>query len=132
MENITKEKILSLRKQYIPGTRVRLLKMEDEQAPPIGTCGEVIFVDDMATIHVKWDNGCGLGVTFDEDVCEIVTSQPVQTICYDKVKTWESREKALEYFRVAMAYTEGSEHQRYSNIYMQLQLGENVCTDMID
>ncbi len=130
MKNVTKEKILSLRKQYIKGTRVRLLKMDDEQAPPIGTLGEVIFVDDMATIHVKWDNGCGLGVVFGEDLCEIVNPESVQTICYDKVKTWESREKALEYFRVAMAYTEGSEHQRYCNIYMQLQLGESVCRDI--
>ncbi len=72
MKQVNQETVLSLRKQYIPGTRVRLVKMEDEQSPPIGTCGEVIFVDDMATIHVKWDNGCGLGVVFGEDLCEIV------------------------------------------------------------
>lgn len=72
MKNITDDKIMELRKQYIPSTRVRLLKMDDEQAPPIGTCGEVVFVDDIGTIHVKWDNGSGLGVVLSEDLCEII------------------------------------------------------------
>jgi hypothetical protein len=43
--------------------------MEDPQAPPIGTTGTVIGVDDLGTVHVKWDNGSCLGVAFGEDDC---------------------------------------------------------------
>ena len=44
-------------------------RMDDPQAPPIGTLGTVIGVDAIGTIHVDWDNGCGLGVAYGEDDC---------------------------------------------------------------
>ena len=40
---MTKEELL---KKYPVGSRVRLLKMDDIQAPPIGTLGTVKGVDD--------------------------------------------------------------------------------------
>ena len=43
--------------------------MDDVQAPPIGTLGTVVGVDSIGTIHVNWDNGCGLGVAYGEDAC---------------------------------------------------------------
>ena len=58
-----------LRASFPRGCRVELLRMEDQQAPPIGTTGTVIGVDDIGTVHVKWDNGSGLGVAFGEDDC---------------------------------------------------------------
>ena len=58
-----------LRARFPRGCRVELLRMEDPQAPPIGTTGTVIGVDDLGTIHVKWDNGSGLGVAYGEDDC---------------------------------------------------------------
>ena len=58
-----------LRKEYPIGTRVELVQMDDPQAPPIGTLGTVIGVDAVGTIHVDWDKGCGLGVTYGEDDC---------------------------------------------------------------
>jgi len=64
--------IESLRESFKVGTRVELLFMDDEQAPPVGTCGTVIGVDDMATIHVDWDNGCGLGIAYGVDDCRII------------------------------------------------------------
>lgn len=51
------------------GCRVELVSMDDPQAPAPGTQGTVRFVDDTATIHVRWDNGSGLGVAFGADVC---------------------------------------------------------------
>jgi hypothetical protein len=57
-----------LKKQYPNGTRVRLVKMDDVQAPPIGTLGTVFGVDDIGTLLVQWDTGSTLGVT-DEDEC---------------------------------------------------------------
>ena len=51
-----------LRNQYPAGTRVELLEMDDVQAPPSGTVGEVIFVDDIGQIHVKWETGSSLAL----------------------------------------------------------------------
>ena len=56
-----------LRREYPAGTRVELLEMNDLQAPPIGTCGTVIGVDDIGSIMVNWDNGSGLSVAYGED-----------------------------------------------------------------
>ena len=54
---IKREIVERLRKQYPAGTRVELIRMEDEQAPPIGTRGTVVGVDDMGSIMVAWDSG---------------------------------------------------------------------------
>lgn len=56
-----------LRKEYPVNTTVELVKMDDEQAPPVGTLGYVTSVDDSATIHVNWENGSSLGVIYGED-----------------------------------------------------------------
>lgn len=65
----SKEIIESLRKQYPIGARVELIQMNDVQAPPIGTKGTVKGVDDIGSVMVKWDNGCGLHVVYGEDIC---------------------------------------------------------------
>lgn len=64
----SKETIENIRKQYPRGSRVELLRMEDSQAPPKGTCGTVTGVDDTGSIMVSWDNGSGLNVVYGEDV----------------------------------------------------------------
>lgn len=66
------EEVLRIRKQYPAGTRVELVKMDDPQAPPIGTKGTVRGVDDIGSIMVAWDNGCGLSVAFGIDACRKV------------------------------------------------------------
>lgn len=66
---MNKRIIESLRAGFPQGCRVELVRMDDPQAPPIGTQGTVIGVDDIGTIHVSWDNGSGLGVTYGEDEC---------------------------------------------------------------
>ena len=55
-------------KVYPQGTRVELIKMDDVQAPPIGTKGTVRGVDDTASIMVSWDNGSSLHVVYGEDI----------------------------------------------------------------
>lgn len=69
MFGIPREKLTMLRELYPAGCRVELLKMEDIQAPPIGTRGTVIGVDDIGSIMVRWDNGSGLSVAYGEDSC---------------------------------------------------------------
>ena len=58
-----------MKKDYPAGCRVELVQMNDLQAPPIGTKGTVIGVDDIASIMVKWDNGSCLSVAYGEDFC---------------------------------------------------------------
>lgn len=62
----------SLIKKYPKGTRVELVKMDDFQAPPVGTKGTVIGVDDIGSIMVNWDNGSSLNVVYDEDVVKVL------------------------------------------------------------
>ncbi len=57
-----KEQIEMLRKEYPAGTKVELLAMDDKQAPPVGTIGEVIAVDDIGQLVMKWQNGSGLNL----------------------------------------------------------------------
>jgi hypothetical protein len=64
-----KETVEAVRRQVPIGCRVELVHMDDIQAPPTGTKGTVIGVDDTASILVKWDNGCGLNVVYGVDVC---------------------------------------------------------------
>ena len=72
---VKKETLARLRKAYPQGARVELLNMEDPQAPPIGTRGTVIGVDDIGSIMVRWDNGSGLSVVYGEDACKIVKEE---------------------------------------------------------
>ena len=67
---VKREIVERLRKQYPAGTRVELVRMNDEQAPPIGTRGTVTGVDDLGSIMVSWDNGGSLSVVYGEDLCK--------------------------------------------------------------
>ena len=68
----SKEVVERIRKEFPSGTRVELLQMDDPQAPPIGTQGTVMGVDDIGSIMVAWDNSSGLSVSFGEDLCRKV------------------------------------------------------------
>lgn len=68
----SREIVERLRREFPKGTVVELVHMNDEHAPPPGTLGTVMHVDDVATTHVCWQNGSCLGLAFGEDVCRIV------------------------------------------------------------
>ena len=61
------EVLEELREEYPEGTRVELIEMDDEDAPPRGTKGTVVHIDSIGTIHISWDNGSGLGVVYGVD-----------------------------------------------------------------
>ena len=70
MNNFPSREIVErIRKQYPVGCRVELVRMDDIQAPPIGTKGIVIGVDDTGSIMVRWENGSSLYVVYEEDLC---------------------------------------------------------------
>ena len=72
MRAMTPEILASLRERFPQGARVELVRMDDLQAPPIGTLGTVFGVDDSGSIMVRWDNGSGLHVIYGEDECRKV------------------------------------------------------------
>ena len=48
--------------RYPKGTRLKLISMEDPHGVPMGTVGEVDFIDDAGQIHMKWENGSFLAL----------------------------------------------------------------------
>ncbi len=62
MDEMNRKRVEVLKEQYPAGCLVGLVCMDDQGAPPKGTKGEVMYVDDTRTIHVIWQNGSTLGV----------------------------------------------------------------------
>lgn len=69
---MNREKVKSLKERYPAGTRIKLYYMEDIQAVPAGTKGTVDHIDDVGTIHMRWDNGSSLGICPDTDRFHVV------------------------------------------------------------
>lgn len=63
---------MSIHKEQV-GKRVRLLHCSDEYTPlKRGALGTVRLVDDMGTVHVKWDDGSTLGMIPGVDNWEVL------------------------------------------------------------
>ena len=69
----SREQVAAVRQKYPAGTRVKLIRMDDPQAPPTGTKGTVIGVDDTGSLLMNWDNGSGLTVIYGVDQVQIVS-----------------------------------------------------------
>lgn len=73
MKAMSRREVEALRKRYPKGTRVKLISLEDPYSRlPEGTKGTVDAVDDIGTIHVRWDNGSGLGVVPGVDEIKVI------------------------------------------------------------
>lgn len=46
----------------LAGQRIKIISMDDSQAPPPGTYGTIKGIDGIGQIHVQWDNGSSLAV----------------------------------------------------------------------
>ena len=66
-----------LRERFPIGCKVELLTMDDPQAPPVGTVGTVIGVDDIGTVHVNWSTGSRLGLVYGVDNCRKVSGNEI-------------------------------------------------------
>lgn len=70
-----KAQIDRLKNQYPSGMRIELLSsMNDIQPIESGSKGTVIAVDDIGTIHMRWDNGRGLGLIPGEDHFRVIST----------------------------------------------------------
>lgn len=69
-----KEMVAYLRERYPVGLRVELVSMDDPYNTKLtpGAKGTVMGVDDIGTIHVKWDCGSTLGVVYGVDSCRAI------------------------------------------------------------
>ena len=123
----SKNELDRIRREYPVGTIIELIEMSDKFAPPKGTLGEVIGVDDIGSLLMRWANGSSLNVILSEDRIRKVDG--AITICYGQREYWRSRKQAAEYFLDGMNATEGSECERYSKIYTELICGKKVCSD---
>ena len=70
MFNIEPAVLSSLREEFPKATRVMLLSMDDQHAPPVGSSGTVIGVNDIGSIMVDWDTGGRLNVLYGIDSVE--------------------------------------------------------------
>ena len=73
MKMPTRREVEQVKARYTKGLRIELIQMDDPQAPPAGTSGTIIAVDDLGDLVVAWDNGSGLNVVPGVDRVRIIT-----------------------------------------------------------
>ena len=63
-----------LRKKYPVGTKLQLISMRNETYPVLpGTVGEVTHIDDVGSIHMRWENGSSLALIPEIDSFQTVS-----------------------------------------------------------
>jgi len=65
------------KKTYPPGTRIELGRQMSGEDIHAGAKATVIAVDDIGTIHCRFDNGRHLGVIPGEDSFRRITEEPI-------------------------------------------------------
>ncbi len=83
----SREIVEEIRKRYPKGSRVVLVFMDDTQAPPVGTLGTILGVDDIGSLMVEWDNGSHLNVIYGEDKVRIVHYNKTIQFQFGEVRT---------------------------------------------
>lgn len=86
----TREQVERMKNQYPKGTIIELMEdLEDSYAPIAkGVRGEVIGVDDMGTLHMKWQNGRSLGIIPSEDSFKVISRPETQEVDTLDMEIW--------------------------------------------
>lgn len=87
MKFLSREIVEKISKRYPKGSRVALVFMDDTQAPPVGTLGTILGVDDIGSLIVEWDNGSRLNVIYGEDKVRIVHYNKTIQFQFEEVRT---------------------------------------------
>ena len=66
-------------------------------------------------------------MVYGEDACKKLDS--VTVICYGESKVWDSRADAIKFYLEGMTACEGAERNRYTNVYLDLIEGLDICRD---
>ena len=53
----------------------------------------------------------------------------ITTECYGQIEEWNNREEAIAFFKEGIAYSEGSECDRYMTIVTKLEQGAEFADD---
>ena len=69
MSKVKEEMLL----RYPIGTRERLIRMDDYQAPISGTLGTINNIDDIGDLMVSWDDGSSLKLIVGIDAFEVIS-----------------------------------------------------------
>ena len=72
----TRQEVEHNRARYQEGMRIELIHMDDVQAPPAGTHGTIIAVDDVGDLIVAWDNGSRLKLIPGVDEFKVLHNEP--------------------------------------------------------
>ena len=80
-----KKTVEALRIRFPVGCRVVLDRMEDAQAPALGTQGTCRGVDDAGSVMVSWDTGGSLNVAYGADSCHRVATEAEVKVSLDRL-----------------------------------------------
>lgn len=75
---------------------VKLVAMDDPQAPEKGTLGYVRSIDDAGQIHVFWETGSSLALIPDQDEFEYVSNQEALDIFEKRFKNAQTSEGVIQ------------------------------------
>jgi len=80
MNKYEKQFAQRMKENYPPGTRLELQSMNDPYTKILpGTRGTVLCVDDIGTIHTRWDNGSSLGLVPGADRFRRLTPEEIDS-----------------------------------------------------
>lgn len=134
----TSEKMVKfLREKYPPGTRIRLVSMEDPYAPVApGTEGTLVCVDDAGQFQMKWDNGRTLALIPGEDSFTVLPPErsmlklymPLTAELYEPDEWGDMPEEAERLTGGELASYEDKSAAPYSKTACRRNRSEASCT----
>jgi len=81
MNNPSKAAVEARKNLYKPGSRVELISMADPYTTLTpGERGTVETVDDIGTVHIKWDCGSSLGAAYGADQIKLLPASVSDTV----------------------------------------------------
>ena len=68
------EQVAQIKEEYPIGTKLKLIAMKYPQPTvPSGAVGEVVYIDNIGTLKIQWDNGRTFGIVVTDDKFEVMS-----------------------------------------------------------